>query len=425
MRPSTKPHIDKLSAGLVIVICALFFTTVSPAQQAKIKLVHATSDHPLWLVNLKAQGYPANSDELQRRRGFANFDTISFLSDNVVTATFVTRENVSTLQRRNDPNHIRPYRLHAIFLDASAGKVLHTLDWPLDNPNAGLFPRRDGGFLLITAETISSYAADWTQLKEIPFSELHSMTATLGGIAESPNASSVVIQFLFGNSAMCFRIRTDTLDYSPIPCGALEVFTVSDDRIVEPEKLPGENYQRENTPSHAYVQNGAAIPGASASGRIQSPDQTRVKDTICNSCTGIPQFINNDAMALYSSKSISVVDRAGKVSFAWDFIPKERWIDELGRPLRSSANGQRFAIVTNRSPFARNAWATAIHISTGDIPAEMPLDLEVYDLSAGQWIYTLRIDAEHLRRVWGLALSPSAKKLAIDSGGSIQIYTLP
>jgi hypothetical protein len=409
----------------VLSLCALIVAITTFPQQPKITLVHATSDHPLWRVNLKSQGYPTGSDELQRRRGFANFDTISFLSDNIIAATFVTREDIPNLQRRDDPNHVRPYRLHAIFLDASTGKVLHTADWPLDYPNAGVFPRHNGGFLLITAEKIASYSADWTHLNEIPFSDLHSMTATLGGIAESPNASSVVIQFLVGKSALCFRIRTDTLDYSPASCGVLEVFTISDERIVAPEKLPGENEQRENTPSHAYVQGGAALPGASARRPIQGPDQTRAGDTICNPCAGIPQFINNDAMAVYSTENISVVDRAGKVSFAWGFIPKERWIDELGRPVRSSANGQRFAIVTNRSPFARNSLGTAIHISTGDIPAEMPLDIEVYDLSAAQWIYTLRINAEHLHQVWGLALSPNGNNLAIDSGGTIQIFVLP
>jgi hypothetical protein len=403
MQASSTPPRNK---SLLIVVCALFLATTSFAQQPKIKQVYATSDRPLWRVDLISQSYPANSDDLQRRRGFANIDTISFLSDNLVAATFVTRESVHDLQRRDDPNHARPYRLHAIFLDALTGKLLHTLEWPIDDPIAGIFPRRDGGFLLVTAEKIANYSADWKYLKEIPFSSFHPTTATLGGIAESPDASSLVIQFLVRDSAMCFRLRTDTLDFAIIPCSTLEVFTVSDDRIVEPKKLPGEDSHPENTASHAYVERGAVRPKTSASG-------------------GIPQFINNDAMALYSAKQISVVDRAGKVTFSQDFNPREKWIDELGRPVRASANGQRFAIVTNRSPFTRRSTATAIHISTGDIPAEMPLDIEVFDLSASQWIYTLQISAEHLHKVWGLALSPNGKNLAVDSGGAIQIFPLP
>jgi hypothetical protein len=393
-----------------LVFCALAFATTTFSQQAKIKLVHATSDRSLWRVNLKSQGYPANSDELQRRRGFANFDTISFVGDNILAATFITREKIPDLQRRGDPNHVRPYRLHALFLDALTGKTLHTIEWPIDDPNAGIFPRHDGGFLLVTTEKIASYSADWTYLKEIPFSDLHSMTATLSGIAESPNANFLVVQFITGNSSMCSRIHTDTLEYTPANCGVLEVFTASDYKIVEPEKLPGASEQRENIPSHAYAQRGSVA---------------RAGETICNPCAGIPQFINDDTMAVYSPENIKVVDVEGKVTFTQNFIPRERWIDALGRPVRASADGQRFAIVTNRSPFARNARSGGIHIATGDIPAEMPLDIEVFDLSAAQWIYTLRINAEQLHQVWGLALSPSAKKLAIDSGGTIQIYTLP
>ena len=425
MRQSSSLRISKYRERLIFVICALFFATTSPAQQPKIKLVHATSDHPLWRVNLKSQGYPANSDELQRRRGFANFDTISFLSDNIVATTFITRERIPDLQRRDDPNHTRPYRLHALFLDALTGKTLHTMEWPIDDPNAGIFPRQDGGFLLVTAAKIASYSADWAQLKELPFSDLHSKTVSLGGIAESPSASSLVIQFLTGTSSVCSRIRTDTLDFVPADCGVLELFTVSDSKIVEPEKLPRETERRENTAAHAYVQNGALKPTASAAVRVPGPVQPPADYTICNPCASIPQFINNDTLAVYSPENVSVLDRAGKVTFSQNFIPKERWIDEFGRPIRPSANGQRFAVVTNRSPFAHSSWSTAIHISTGDIPAEMPLDIEVYDLSAAQWIYTLRINAEQLHQIWGLALSPNAQKLAIDSGGTIQIFALP
>jgi hypothetical protein len=410
---------------IVALLCALILTNTCFAQQPKIKLIHATSDRPFWRVNLKSQGYPANSDDLQRRRGFANFDTISFLSDDIVAATFITRERISDLQRRDDPNHVRPYRLHALFLDALTGKTLHTMEWPIDDPNAGIFPRHGGGFVLVTAAKIASYSADWAQLKEIPLSDLHSITVSLGGIAESPNNSSLVVQFLAGTSSLCSRIRTDTLDYTPADCGVLELFTVSDSKIVEPEKLPRETERRENTPAHAYVQNGALKPAVAAANRVPGPVQSPVDYTICNPCSSIPQFINNDTMAVYSAENVSVVDRAGKVTFSQNFIPRERWIDEFGRPVRPSANGQRFAIVTNRSPFARSSWSTAIHISTGDIPAEMPLDIEVYDLPAAQWIYTLRINPENLRRVWGLALSPNAQKLAVDSGGAIQIFALP
>jgi hypothetical protein len=55
----------------------------------------------------------------------------------------------------------------------------------------------------------------------------------------------------------------------------------------------------------------------------------------------------------------------------------------------------------------------------------MPLDIEVFDLSAAQWIYTLRINPDQLHQIWGLALSPNGNQLALDSGGAIQVFALP
>ncbi len=443
-----------------ILACSLFLATTTLAQKPKMKDVHASSDHPLWRVDLQSQGYPANSADLQRHRNFANFDTISFISDTILAATFVTRENIPDLQRRDDPNHLRPYRLHAIFLDALTGKVVHTLDWPIENPSAGIFPRAAGGFLLFTTEKITSYSADWNQLKELSLSDLHSATADLGGIAESPTNKTLVVQFLYANSALCLGIPTDTLKYSPRSCSLVDVFTASDNGILAPEKLPGGKDLHESGPTGAFIQYGVAMPDAppESTVRVANPDQARTARAICSPCAGIPQFISNEFLAMYSPTYMSIVDRAGKVSFTQDYSPTVEWIDELGRPVRASANGTRVAIASNKSNFsiaipnpggnvngsqvdlnssgeqqrinaanARNRAGTtsAVHMSTGDIPAEFPLDVQVFDVNANQWIYTLEIKSEHLHQIWGLALSPNGRNLAIDSGGTIQIFGLP
>jgi hypothetical protein len=148
--------------------------------------------------------------------------------------------------------------------------------------------------------------------------------------------------------------------------------------------------------------------------------------TLCDPCAGIPQFINNDTIAVYTPTNIRIMDRAGKIKFTQKFDVATKWIDEFGRPIRPSANGQRFAVASNalKLPAAKDA-SFAIHVSTGDIPAEFPLDVQIYDLPAAKWIYTLRINADHLRQIWGLALSPSGEKLAIDSGGAIQLFAVP
>jgi hypothetical protein len=415
----------------VFFICAitLFLAATCVAQKPKIKVVNASSDHPLWRVDLQSLGYPPNNPDLQRSRNFANFDTISFVAENIVAATFITREFVPDLQRRDDPNHLLPYRLHAIFFDATTGKVVHALDWPTETPSAGIFPRAAGGFVLLTSDRIVSYSDSWAQIKALPYSELTSPGTSVDGIAESPTNKSVVIQFLRGNTALCLIVRTDSLESSPTPCGTLDVFTASDNGIVAPEKLPGAGPFREGGRMQgAYVQYGVTMPDAPAGTPVQvlSPDQASTIRTECNACVGMAQFINNDTMAIYAPTYVSLVDRTGKVGFTQHFYLEYKWIDEFGRPVRASADGQRFAIASNMPPdLVNKQHVLGLHMSTGDIPAEFPLDIEVYDLPAAQWIYTLQINADHFQKLWGFALSPSGQKLALDSGGVIYAFALP
>ena len=405
--------------------CALLLAITISAQQHKTKPIVASSDHPRWRVDLHPLGYPQNNPDLQRRRGFANFDTISFVGEDIVAATFVTREDIPAPQRREDSRHISPYRLHAVFLDALTGKTLRTLDWPVERPSAGIFPRHDGGFLLLTTDRIVSYSADGVQIDELSLAELPPSSASLGGIAESPSGKSLVLQFLMDSTAFCLSVHTDTLESSETPCSALDTFTAADDGIIAPEKLPDGAALREFRPGGASIEYGIAIPKSPAESRSLSRDPSIVV-TLCNPCVGIPQFINNDMIAVYTPTNIQLMERGGKVRFTQTFDVANKWIDEFGRPVRSSANGQRFAVASNALHLRGvKDESFAIHVSTGDIPAEFPLDVQVYDLTAAQWIYTLQINADHLPRIWGLALSPDGNRLAIDSGGAIQIYSLP
>src|SRR5579864_1024332 len=286
---------------LALLLCVLLACTTCSAQKNKIKSDNASSDHPLWRVDLQSSGYPQKNPDLQRRRNSANFDTISFVSADIIADTFITREDIPKLQRREDPDHLRPYKLHAVFLDATTGKVLRTLDWPTDDPNAGLFPRHDGGFLVLTSDRILSYSEDGTQLKELLLPKIGSDNSFIGGISESPSGKSLVIRFLHSPSLVCFNIRTDTLDSAQVPCGVLDVFTASDNGIVEPEKLPDGNELSEQM-SGAYLQYGASVGALPATdGRIHEPGKTGAVRTACSPCAGMPQFINNDKLAVYSA----------------------------------------------------------------------------------------------------------------------------
>jgi hypothetical protein len=347
------------------------------------------------------------------------------VSESVVAATFLTRETVPDLQRRDDPNRARPYRLHAVFIEFVTGKVLKTLDWPLDDTVGGIFPRFDGSFLFFSTDHIVLYSADWIELKELPLPQLQGSASALGGIAQSPSGKSLVVQFRRGTSTLCLRIHSGTLDSSEGPCEILELFTASDEGVAAPSGLPEGNLS-EGTPPGPMVLYDVSMPDASSDphGRIQNPENRNSGRALCNSCVGMPQFVNNSAIVVYTPMRLSITSRSGNLKYLDTLNPKEIWIDELGRPVRPSANGERFAVAFNTSLFRVDA-PTAIRMSTGDMPAAFPDHIDAYDLTAEQWIYTLQIKGTRIQQIWGLALSPSGEKLAVDSGGAIQAYALP
>lgn len=124
------------------------------------------SDHSLWQVDLRALGFPSGDSELQSRRALEEFNTVDFLSDSIVATTFVTQQSVPGAQRRDDPNRVRPYVLHAAFLNAANGKALDTLEWPVDEPNAGIFPVNGGASCFSQVTTSFSTPRNGSRLRK-------------------------------------------------------------------------------------------------------------------------------------------------------------------------------------------------------------------------------------------------------------------
>src|SRR5579864_4710451 len=163
--------------------------TASP-QAPSSNPLQASSDQVLWKVDLHSLGYPVGDSQLQSRRALEEFNTIDFVGEGVVAATFITQQSVPGAQRRDDPNRVRPYLLHAIFLDAASGKVLNMIEWPDDDPNVGIFPRHGGGFLFFSTEHIAAYSPEGKPIKELPLPQLQAAGAGHIGIAESPSGKT-------------------------------------------------------------------------------------------------------------------------------------------------------------------------------------------------------------------------------------------
>jgi hypothetical protein len=434
-------HLPARRTRAFLLACTLCLASTVPIssrpQSPKPKITEASSDQSLWRVDLHSLGYPSDSSQLQLRRRPEEFNTVDFVSENEVVATFLTQEPTG-LQRRDDPNRARPYLLHALFLDAATGKLLKSLEWPLDNPVAGIFPRYDGSFLFLSTQRLILYSPNWTVVKELPFSQLLNGEAYFAGLAESPSGKVLVIRFHQNNSTHCIRVLTENLDASETPCEIPEIFTVSDNEMA---MYPGASDKPEIVPVTGPVQTAVQTPTGLHSevagppreiliGAPGAPARTLCDTILVRGCS-IPQFVNNENLVVYEGISLSLlnhngIDPASKVAFAnrLPWFQEFGVIDPYGRPVRPSASGQRFAVIFNTSPKDRGVEVERFSIP-GEIPGKFPNQVAVYDIPQNAWTYQLKNKKSEFKQIWSAALSPNGTKLAVDSGGTIQIYAVP
>jgi hypothetical protein len=426
------------------------------------KFVKTSSDQTLWRVDLHSMGYPPENHLLQWQRGLESFDTVDFLSDNVVAESFVTQEPAANLQRRDDPNRARPYRLHAIFMDATSGAVLKTLEWLGDDLKMGIFPRHDGSFVFFSAERLVLYSPDWKPAKEVALLQLQEPGADFKEIAESPSGKFLEIRIRKGDSLMCLRIQTDTLTTQRDTCSALLPFAISDDAMASTLTPDAVHFSGENRESQRDVirANKTIKMKRTLVETVELVGESGdLKKTLCDtpsvSSCGSPAFITNNMMIIRGGDELGLLDITGlaeggkpKLQFQKAFGSYSgplrlssmagEWISTLGRPVRTSANGERFAVAMNAPQTA----GTADALFAEALPAVDPSHVDVYDLPSGLqkliptrqcyldaqcdwWIYKLTNVKHQFQHIWGFGLSPNGEKLVIDSGGVIQVYSLP
>ena len=424
-----------------------------------------TSDQSLWKLDLHSMGYPAENHLLQWQRGLGSFDTVDFLSDDVIAESFVTQEPAAGLQRRDDPNRARPYKLHAIFMDATSGAVLKTLEWLGDDLKMGIFPRYDGSFVFFSTDRLVLYSPDWKPAKEVALLESQEPGADFMELAESPSGKFLEARIRKGGALQCLRIKMDTLTAERDTCTKLLPFVISDSGIAStftPDAVRFGNENREDHRTITRTENKIQMARTSIDTVQFIGGRGDLMITLCStpglrSC-GAPAFLTNNLMIVHGQYDLGLLDVTGlgeggkaKLQFQREFartaIDQEspdighEWIASLGRPVRTSANGERFAV-------AMNAPRTLTHASTEHalipetLPALDPIHVDVYDLPSGNkkpipdqqcdfnapcdwWIYRITNVNHQFLHIWGFGLSPNGEKLVIDSGGVIQVYALP
>lgn len=357
------------------------------------------SHGPAWKFDLRSVGFTGFAPKQEQWGLNLRLNPICFISDDVLIATFITREEVTTLARRDQPGELLPLRLHGIFLDAATGQVRNTKEWSITRPRGGIIAAGEGRFVVLTPEISALYSPKFEQLKTLSLSS--EQRSHLWDLYPSPSGKSLLAEYHYPDALYQW---IDTNSLQPQPAWKDErlpsAVSISDGELTffSQEFMKSQN---------VYVN------------RVIVKSRTGGERVICHetgqgaSC-GIPHFLNNELLALWMPHGVSVLPKAGGNPLLAASFHDDEWIGQLFYP---SSDGNRFAVTV---------WTHKGGSAFLDIDYHAVLKrIVVYDLPSQHVAFTLDAKQQKIRTVSGVALSPDGSLMAILTDGVVEVYQLP
>lgn len=375
-----------------IVLLALGF----PARGGSIA-PQAESIDAKWIVDLRAAvgGVPLG---LVVGRGHETLSqpsaSLRFLDNQVIVATFVTREGESSLSSRDASNASSPLRLRAVFLDAEAGKITATPAWPSESRFAGIVSSHEGKFIAQTGNTLTLYSSDLKELKALKLPP----TEEIGwGAHASPTGKHIL--FIASNLR-----TTSAVPWILIDSGSLQILRswkeaqsgwvgVSDSDIAMTSCV----WLYDCEP---MVQ----VRGFDAGWKMLASASRHYKPR--------PEFVNDDLLFLFGNPA-RLIRTNGTTLFAEEVSSERCWWGGV----YPSAGGQRFVVPSCKSKG---------RVGSLDLGGRDELQaILVYDAPFHGKSYVLNIKEPKIKDFTLLALSPDGSKLAVLNGESVWVFRLP
>nr|HEV7953149.1 hypothetical protein [Candidatus Acidoferrales bacterium] len=372
------------------------FTIVSPISEAQKSKVSAVADAPVWSVALQDFGYKGEIPGSKRMTELAGFGSVFFIGDDTVVCTFITSETVPGLQRRDDPNLVLPFKLHAVLLDATTGKMRKTLDWGSDGVNVGLFPGANGTFVMFSEGMVAAFSSDGEELSEMRAPLENHANATLKNIRVSPSGATIAVIFGGASDFDCDWIDIKEQAWIRKKCGITEDVAIADGYLA----------------MRRIATNGVPIPS------VWVRDLSEDWHVLCQLLAGCdsPEFIDNQNLLLYNRRELRVVSLTGKVPVHLEINTYGDWGIASSRPIRSSMDSHRFGVLITESNSARDR-------AIGAQKDALPLRIAVYDIPSHQWIFGVENKKGLIRRDSLFALSNSGNGIALLSDGVVRYYS--
>ena len=347
-----------------------------------------------WTVDLRQYGYRIDKGFVAEMHTWSFHTDALFLGDNALLATFVTREPVEGLQKRDNPRQQFPFRLHAIVLDAASGKFLRQFARGSDYQDVGIVLRDEGSFAVFLGDRIDFYSADFAPRGEAELAESPG-AEDVRSFSSSPSGRTMLVQYGKYSKDECAWVSGE---------GQLEKREACPPVAIAP---------RAKRPIGAAVsdEDVASVTGhswESASVIIQRNGEPPRKLCSCNSCY-LPQFVDERTLLVFQPGSARLVRDDGKVVWRkgnesvfrvhiYDYVPESHL---LVVPFGSGEDVDYF---------------TGLGVGyTG---------AAVYDVSVNKEVFRLNV---YTQGGWlqGLTVSPDGTRLVLQASGIVRSFSLP
>ena len=383
---------------------------------------------PGWQVDIRALGYQAPQGPVEEFGIDLGIDPISFLADQQVVVTFVTEEFSGRVEHRDSTStgDSEAYRIHAIFINATNGHVVNTLEWSSSSVRARVLSVSSEKFAVLTPGRLLLYSSDFRFIKRLDLPLAQESANDTWSASVSPAGRFLLLTYepalenkQFLDQTHEVEIRCEWIDlenlvlvqhWSTAIDGSHPQF-ISDEGIVEIEnRSDGKDGDSTN---RKVLSIGTAPNGP---WRI-------VCSSLASSYCSMGPFVNNTALFTtrflgHSTEDrrlwLGVVDTSGRLLFQ-DILPKK---DMLRGPIERSSDGQRFAVAFLNGKGGNVFFDVGPHYTADRIM--------IFDMASRRWIYELDAKKQKVVSISGMALSADGTQLGlIDQNGILNVYSIP
>jgi hypothetical protein len=337
-----------------------------------------------------------------------------FTDNDTLVATSVVHksEGKPEVSSRSVKDSTLPFRLRAVFLNASTGRIGTVKDWPTDSRMARIIAVHNGKFVTLAGSELTLYQPNLNAIKSIALPQV----GPVGWLPHrSPSGKSVLLSSAERRKASWIWVETDTLEilssWEDNPSGYL---TISDQGIATSTCWSG--HECLSLAVNANDSSACTSVGPKCDSEIKIRGLSGNWKTIGSGEEHqYLRFINNSMIFVPGKDTGRVIGLEGKLLFEEPRIHRSWGCWETG--VLPAADGRRFVIPSC-------LWKGGVpSLDIGGHPVLK--QIFVYNVGSDIQSTAFEVKGPKVKDQMQFAISPDGSKLAILNNEFVEVFNLP